>query len=228
MKFSLVFLSALAATAFASPAIPRDEGFELASDYDNFEERSVADVFKREADEGFYLAPDTDSGAPKVRGFHLVDRADHSRSNFNFTGKHANALENLLDGLTAIPEAALAKGDEAVNDWLIENGYRPKGAKLPPKNAARDMGDAPNLLVRGWWEVTKCIGAILMVIGSTAIPIAKIGRIRAYIKALGGTREAVELLLKASTWEERIRIGGTSLALLGSEILGISTIMNNC
>lgn len=40
------------------------------------------------------------------------------------------------------------------------------------------------------WQITKCAGAITWVIGSTMIAVAKIAKIKKYIKALGGVKKA--------------------------------------
>lgn len=205
MKLSLALLSALAATALAVPT------------------PGHADILQRD-DETFYLTVDTDSEPPDVSALYSVDNAV-AVPDIKFTDDHAKALENLLSGLFAIPDNVVADGDEAVNTWLIDNGYRAKGAKIPPNYVARDE---PNILVRSFWSVTKCVASILAVIGSTLIPVAKIARIKKLIGELGGVKKAVELMLKASTNEERLKIGGQALVLLAGEILGISAIKSNC
>lgn len=85
-----------------------------------------------------------------------------------------------------------------------------------------------DLIERGFVETLKCAGAIAAFIASNAIAAAKIIRIKKYIEALGGVKEAAELLLKASTTAERLKEGGEALALLAGEILGFSLISNNC
>ncbi|KAL8847460.1 MAG: hypothetical protein Q9221_007502 [Calogaya cf. arnoldii] len=132
-------------------------------------------------------------------------------------------LENMFAVIQDIPEAVLFKGDDATNKWLADHGH-PATEKRDVAISTRDS----ELQDRGAWEVAKCVGAIAAFIGSNAIGAAKILRVKKYIEALGGIRRSAELLLKASTNEERLREGGQFLALLAGEILGTSMVSNNC
>lgn len=129
-------------------------------------------------------------------------------------------LEKAFSAIEAIPDAVLEAGDEATNNWMVENGYR-------FQNKKRDMVDR-DLEDRDVFGVVKCAGAIAAFIASNAIGAAKLLRIKKYIEALGGIRKSAELLLKASNNAERLREGGEILALLAGEILGFSLIANNC
>ncbi len=79
-----------------------------------------------------------------------------------------------------------------------------------------------------WWDVAKCTAAITWVVGSTVFAASKILKIKKYIKALGGTKDAVQLMLRASTAEERLRVGGTALMGLASEVLGVAAVREAC
>lgn len=79
-----------------------------------------------------------------------------------------------------------------------------------------------------WWQIAKCAGSLIWLVGSTIFAAAKILRIKKYIAELGGFREAAELMLKASTWEERMRYGGGALVNLAAEISGVAGIRSNC
>ncbi|GAB1312528.1 hypothetical protein MFIFM68171_02738 [Madurella fahalii] len=78
------------------------------------------------------------------------------------------------------------------------------------------------------WKITKCVAAIVQLLATTAVPAAKLLRIKKYIKALGGTKEAVKLLLGATTRAEKLRVGGEILVNLSAELLGISTVKTHC
>ena len=80
----------------------------------------------------------------------------------------------------------------------------------------------------GWWQDTKCALAIATFIGTNLVTAAKLLKIKEYIEALGGVAEAAELLLRCSTWAERLSVGGTALVNLCAEILGVSLIKANC
>ncbi len=79
-----------------------------------------------------------------------------------------------------------------------------------------------------WWSIAKCAGAIATFVGTNMISVSKLLKVKKLIADLGGIRRSAELILRASTWEERMRIGGTALVALAGEILGYSLIRNNC
>ncbi|KAJ6784056.1 hypothetical protein PWT90_00343 [Aphanocladium album] len=144
--------------------------------------------------------------------------------NYNFTEDFAPALAYTFNAITSIPDDVLAEGDDAVNKWLVDNNYRSAGVQL-----AADADDAVvDLEARGFWEVTKCVGSIMWAIGSTAIPVAKIARIKKYIEALGGVKKAVQLMLGATSKAEKLKAGGQALVNLSAELLGIAAVKSNC
>ncbi|WP_146081684.1 hypothetical protein [Clavibacter michiganensis] len=67
-----------------------------------------------------------------------------------------------------------------------------------------------------------------MVFVSTAIPAAKILRVKRLIDELGGVARAVQILWGASFSYEKLQVvGGAALALAG-ELLGITSIRTEC
>jgi hypothetical protein len=147
----------------------------------------------------------------------------------------ATELNKAFTAVMAIPVSVLKAGDNATANWLDSHGYnntqvaKPDGVEIPDS----------------WWQAAKCALAIATVIGSDLIAAAKIIKIRKYITELGGVAEAVELLLKCSTWyvrllrrplsyahttdrAERLQVGGAALVNLAAEILGIDIIRNAC
>lgn len=152
-------------------------------------------------------------------------------SNFNFTRDFGPALEFMFNAIYNIPDDVIDEGDEAMNKWFVDNDYRTADASLMEDTddgavAARDIEEA--LDPRGFWEVTKCVGSIMWAIGSTAIPVAKIARIKKYIEALGGVKEAVKLMLGATSKAEKLKAGGQALVNLSAELLGIAAVKTNC
>ena len=159
--------------------------------------------------------------------------ANDATANFNFTSDFDFALDRLLAEIDEIPDDVLEKGDEALHQWLVEHGNRAGNEKL--KRDDNSEAENLSLLERGelaarasLWKIAKCVAAIVQLLGTTAIPAAKLLRIKKYIKALGGTKKAVELLLKATTRAEKLKVGGQALVALAAELLGISTVKNNC
>jgi hypothetical protein len=132
----------------------------------------------------------------------------------NFTLKLSDtdiaSLEYTFNAILSIPDEVLQAGDIATDKWLVDNGYKPVGGQITPM---------------GFW---KCATAIIAVIGQNLVAATKLLKMKKYIEALGGFSKAAKLLLKASTWEERLRIGGHALVGLTAEISGIPMIVNSC
>ncbi len=153
-------------------------------------------------------------------------------ANFNFTTDFDSALDRLLAAIDDIPDEILEQGDEALHKWLVEHGYREGNEKLKRDD---DNTDVLALLTRGElaarasiWKIAKCVASIVQLLATTAVPAAKLLRIKKYIKALGGTKDAVKLLLGATTKAEKLKVGGEALVALAAELLGISSVKSNC
>lgn len=71
-----------------------------------------------------------------------------------------------------------------------------------------------------WWQITKCVAAVGVVIAGTIFSVAKIAKIKKYIKALGGVREAVILMLGATSFAEKGAEVTKALGNLCAAILG--------
>ncbi|KAK4169787.1 hypothetical protein QBC43DRAFT_283346 [Cladorrhinum sp. PSN259] len=154
-------------------------------------------------------------------------------ANFNFTREFNFPLDYLFGEIEAIPDEVLEKGDEALHEWLVANGDRAPDEKL--KRDTLDSDESLSIFERGElaarasiWKIAKCVAAIVQLLATTAVPAAKLLRIKKYIKALGGTKEAVKLLLGATTKAEKLKAGGEILVNLSAELLGISSVKNNC
>lgn len=123
-----------------------------------------------------------------------------------------NSAVELLKVIDEIPESVLLQGDEATRTW-VENKM--------------NSGTTPGRVkpMRNW---LKCSGAILAVVGTTALPAAKLLKIKRYMNALGGTWEAIRLLWGASFAAEKLTALGGAAAALGAELLGITAIKEAC
>jgi hypothetical protein len=123
-------------------------------------------------------------------------------------GLRSAELESALGLLAEIPDEVLIAGDAALAAWM--NATHPELAKT-----ARA-------------DVVGCVGAIAILIASTAFPAAKILKIKSLIGALGGVTKAVQLFWGASFKWEKIRALGGAAAALGAELLGISAVKQKC
>lgn len=217
MKLQLITAAAafLAASAAALPA-PQSDNHGLIPDTDDF------------VDDGSIEVVET----IEARTIHVSEAA----ANFNFTPDFDFALEGLLGAIDEIPDEVLEKGDEALHQWLVEHGLRAGNENLKRDDGSEaQAAENLSLLQRGelaarasLWKIAKCVASIVQVLATTAIPAAKILRIKKYIKALGGAKDAVKLLLGATTKAEKLKAGGEILVHLSAELLGISTVKKNC
>ena len=78
------------------------------------------------------------------------------------------------------------------------------------------------------WQITKCVAAVTWLVGSTVFAAAKIVKIKKYIKALGGMKEAVVIMMGATSGIEKSEELGKAALELASAILGVDTIVDNC
>lgn len=123
-------------------------------------------------------------------------------------GHESADLERGLALIDEIPEAVLVAGDTAVQEWLRAN--------------------RPELLTSSRADIVGCAGAIAWLIASTAIPTAKILKIKRLINSLGGVSSAVRLFWGASFKWEKIQALGGAAAALGAELLGIAAVKQKC
>lgn len=172
-----------------------------------------------------------DASAPHRYAFG-VDGPEGSRlmSAAEFLGAEYDTGEVLLlaaDGTTLLgtfdaPWATDANGAPVPTHYEVAAGEVVQVVDFTEDTAFPVVADP------SWWEIAKCVAAIAWLIGSNIVIVAKLIKIKQYIAALGGIRRAAELMVRASTWEERLRIGGGALVGLASEVLGISAVRNNC
>jgi hypothetical protein len=123
-------------------------------------------------------------------------------------GDQAEDLTRALTILDAIPESVVLQGEAAVAVWVDDN---------IPAPSARPQA-----------SLLGCTGAVLAVVASTAIPVAKILKIKKLITALGGVKKAVKLFRGASFSYEKIAALGGAAAALAAELLGIAAVKSAC
>lgn len=137
----------------------------------------------------------------------------------NLSEQEVATLEGQFAIVDSIPDSVLESGNAATKEWLIMEGF------LSP---TADGKDYTQPVPEGWWETAKCAAAIATFIGTNLVSASKLLKIKKYIKELGGIKKSAKLMLKASTWSERLQIGGNALVGLAAELLGYSLIKNNC
>lgn len=125
-------------------------------------------------------------------------------SDFN-EDEAAQAMHQLLSYFSSIPDDVLERGDNALTEWQKQNPV--------PSTRASVLG---------------CIGAVLWLVGSNVIGVAKILKIKKLIDKLGGVAEAVKIMWGASFKWEKMQAAGGALAELGTELLGIAGVKEQC
>jgi hypothetical protein len=162
----------------------------------------------------------------------LIGRSEAAVDNFVLAPEVAGPLALFFDAIESIPENVLLAGDDETNVWLIANGFREAGTEVVTRSEVpsadwlheRAVAAAQASIIK----IAKCVAAVAELIISTAVPAAKILRIKKLIDRLGGTRKAVELLLKATSRSERLKIGGQILLDLVDELSGIKNVREKC
>jgi hypothetical protein len=155
-------------------------------------------------------------------GGRLVSAAELLGADFD-TGEIfvADAAGALVGGFER-PWARDANGAPVPTSYRIEGNTVVQTIDFTARSAFPVVADP------SFFKVLKCAASIALVLGTTVFVAAKIIRIKKLIKALGGLREGAKLLLRASTAEERLRVGGTALVEFGSAVLGVDGIIRNC
>lgn len=131
-------------------------------------------------------------------------------------------LESALAVVEGIPDEVIEAGDDAVAEYLEQHGAPARG-----------------IVTYGFWDVAKCVAAITVAIGGAAVPVAKVLKIKALIKAVGGVKKlgpkVVEVVKKVKNGQqlgpavkEVFSSFGATVVGLAAEVLGIDAIISNC
>lgn len=124
----------------------------------------------------------------------------------------------VLQAIENIPNELLESGDStAINQY-----FRSKNVDI---NVFNDAKGEKGRVKRGWWGCSLAIGELLVL---TAVPIAKISKIKKYIEGLGGTVEAAKLLVGATSIREKAEAIGIAFAGLVTELSGFTEVKEKC
>ncbi|MEJ9209242.1 hypothetical protein [Paenibacillus larvae] len=125
---------------------------------------------------------------------------------------------NLQQKVYVIAWAKDANGND------IPTHYEIRGNDLVQKVEFNENTAFPVVADPNWFQIAKCAGAITWFLGTNVFSVYKIIKIKKYMQELGGVFEAAELMLKASTWEERMKYGGKALVGLAAELSGVGAL----
>ena len=112
-----------------------------------------------------------------------------------------------LELINSIPDEVLAQGDAATQQWLAEHPVSTTTTRA---------------------SVWGCTAAITLFLGTNLVSAAKLLKIKKLIKALGGVKEAVQLMWGASFSYEKMQAAGGALAALAGEFFGVTSIREKC
>lgn len=172
---------------------------------------------------------------------------------FPYDEDDAPEIENVFGLIEDIPDATFDQGDQAVKDWIkAHRNSISKGGVNNNNNKARSVVSVSvessgletrevaaqpdestseilaDIEKRSWIEIAKCALAILQAIAENEFPIAKLRRIKAIVKFLGGAKETAKMLLKAKSLKQLLIIGGPELAELGEILFDFRGIVGAC
>lgn len=134
----------------------------------------------------------------------------------------------IVDSENIIQSVFMPAWAKDANGKPVATHYKVDGNKLIQvvefdKNTAFPVIADPD-----WVKIGKCSGALAAFAGGNLIAVSKLIKIKKYINALGGFGEAAKLLVQASTWEERMRVGGQALVGLAGELTGATGVWAAC
>lgn len=157
------------------------------------------------------------------KGSRLVSDSDYLGKDFSSGEIFIVDKDNIITGIIEKPWAYDA------NKKPVATHYKIVGSnKLIQVVDFKSTNAFPITADPSAWQITKCVGSIAWAIGSGIFAWSKLLKIKKYIAALGGLRNAAALLVGATTWSEKMKAGGTALLNLAAEISGISGIKDNC
>ncbi|WP_091636557.1 hypothetical protein [Alkalibacterium gilvum] len=136
-------------------------------------------------------------------------------------------LMTLLEIVEKIPSELLVDGKEQeLLAYLEEEGIY---YKVLEDTELLENGGLVSTM--GAWQVTKCVAAIGVVVGGSFIGIGLLMKLKNFIKAVGGIKAAgmaLVLIAEQGFTQQTVNALGRSVVAMGSTILGIDQIQQQC
>ncbi|UYO35464.1 hypothetical protein NF868_15700 [Bacillus zhangzhouensis] len=149
------------------------------------------------------------------RGSKLVTAAEYLGSEFDTGEVYVVNKQNMI---TSIFSPAWAKD---ANNQDVPTYYKTDGNTLIQVVDFNSKTAFPIVADPDWSKIAACSAAIVWFIGSNLFAAAKIIKVKKYVKELGGIKETAKLLAGATSWEEKLKIGGKAFKGLAAEITGV-------
>ncbi len=128
-------------------------------------------------------------------------------------------LISFFEDIEKIPNDLLENGTQyEINNYLRKNNIH---INIYNDKLGETAKDVAIFRPRSFWG---CVGALGTLLVTTAVPAAKILKIKKYVRSLGGVTDAVRYLLGI----KGAASGGEALKNLILELSGIASVTDNC
>lgn len=131
-----------------------------------------------------------------------------------FSKEQLDQLKPMLEAIENVPDQLLEEG----NTNEINQYFHEKNVDIKVSNGVNEVNIER---VGGTWECSVAIGELIV---TNAIPIAKLAKIKKYVKALGGAWETAKLLVGATNAGEKWAM----VTALMAELSGFTDVKNEC
>lgn len=133
----------------------------------------------------------------------------------NFKDLSEDSMLLLLKAIDSIPQDMLERGNQSeIDQYMLSKGI--------------DLKFDGEIQERSFWG---CVGAVTWAVGTTAVGIGLLAKVKNFIAAAGGVQAAATALMaiaRGGFSSENINRFGIALIETGSAILGIKQIKDEC
>lgn len=141
--------------------------------------------------------------------------ADQASQNNSFSELSEDPMVQLFTAVEKLPDELLqSRNKRDIKQFMLENDVN---LKFSGEKTKRDL--------------PGCIASISWVVVSTAFGVAKLAKVKQFVRATGGARKAAKVLMKiikGGRSQENFQQFGKIVMDLSSEVLGIKDIKDNC
>lgn len=155
-------------------------------------------------------------------GQKLITAAEYLGAEFDTGEVYIVNEDNII---TSIVDPAWVKD---ANGKSVNTNYKVEGNELTQYVEFDSSSAFPIVADPNWGKITRCVGSLSWMIGSSIFAVAKIMKIKKYIKILGGLRSTAKLLVTYTTRAQRWKAGGAVLINLAAVISGVDGVKKNC
>jgi hypothetical protein len=150
-----------------------------------------------------------------------------SNAGYAFDSNDLEQLEHALNIIMETPDEFLVNASTAeIRQYFLSKG-------IDFKTYDQLTLESDSYSTQGFWDATKCAAAIALLIGGTVFVGAKLVKVKNYVKAIGGVKNAASALIAFSKAGSKIpdnvkKDVGEAIMGLASEILGIADVQDYC